>query len=329
MSAPNFVNKKIIGFAYTEDNYPYSSKFRPPIYANLTSFTQILVGSSPTMPSSTNLFYEFFYNTFGYPPTYPSVMVWAAFDILESVLYHAAIDAVANKIIHISPASVLKLLRIVECSTPLGSVTFDSNRINTAAQSIFVQTLIASNSIDSDTTSEIIGPSIMQTASFVYPMPSWDERVYQWTLLGTEAKRISAFFSSLMNAFLLAIMITVFVNRADKAIRVFYHIHVILFCLSAMIFCWGNALLYQNDMNQSQCDSYLWVLVLSASFFLSINNMKAYRLSIFLTTSTNGKRPKPYSHGKVLKYTMVMVSITAALLLIIALADPPKSTRYD
>jgi hypothetical protein len=51
--------------------------------------------------------------------------------------------------------------------------------------------------------------------------------------------------------------------------------------------------------------------------------MKAYRLSVFLTTSSNGRRPAPFSHHKVLKYTLIMVLITAVLLLIAHLADPP------
>jgi hypothetical protein len=40
-----------------------------------------------------------------------------------------------------------------------------------------------------------------------------------------------------------------------------------------------------TDSNQQQCDSYLWVIYLSGSFLISIINMKAYRLSVFLTSS--------------------------------------------
>jgi hypothetical protein len=70
-------------------------------------------------------------------------------------------------------------------------------------------------------------------------------RVYEWTLIGTVNKKRSFVAALISNILLLAIIITVFVYRADVAIRMFYHIHVILFCISAMMFCWGNALLYQ------------------------------------------------------------------------------------
>jgi hypothetical protein len=159
-------------------------------------------------------------------------------------------------------------------------------------------------------------------------MPTWEERVYIWTLVATTNEVRSVIVAGVMSIVLLAIIITIYSHRSDVEIRMFHYMHIILFCIFAMAFCWGNALLYQGDMLQKQCDSYLWVIVLSASFFLSIVNMKAYRLSIFLKSSSNGRRPKPFGHGKVLKYTLLMVFLTAILLLGIALGDPPISKKY-
>lgn len=151
--------------------------------------------------------------------------------------------------------------------------------------------------------------------------------MYIWTLFATTNEVRSGIVAGVFSFVLLAIIITIYIHRSDVEIRMFHYIHIILLCFCAIVFCWGNAFLYQADMLQNQCDSYLWVIVLSGSFFLSIVNMKAYRLSIFLKSSSNGRRPKPFSHGKVLKYTMVMVFITAMLLLGIALGDPPKTKK--
>lgn len=159
-------------------------------------------------------------------------------------------------------------------------------------------------------------------------MPTWDERTYQWTLVSTINEIRSAVVAGASSIILLTIIITIYMNRSDAEIRMVHYMHIILLCLCAIVFCWGNTLLYQGDMLQQQCDAYLWVTVLSASFFLSMTNMKAYRLSIFLKSSINGRRPKPFSHGKVMRYTMVMVSLTAMLLLGIALGDPPISRKY-
>jgi hypothetical protein len=257
------------------------------------------------------------------------VMVWAAFDILEKALYLTALQPKMQGATFITPADAFLILSVVHCSTPFGLVSFDANRINTGSTTIFIQAFHADNSVESDDDNEIVSPSTLETGAFIYPMPTWEERVYIWTLVSTVNEVRSVIVAALMNLILLAIIITVYIHRTDVEIRMFHYMHIILFCLMAMAFCWGNALLYQGDMLQRQCDSYLWVIFLSGSFFLSIVNMKAYRLSIFLKSSTNGRRPKPFSHGKVLKYTMFMVGITAILLLVIALADQPKSSRYQ
>jgi hypothetical protein len=328
VSAPNYVNKKIIGFEYTEDDYPFSNKFRPKVPANLTAGIQMSVGDTVAIPSSTFLFYVWFNKKYGHTPTYPTVMVWAAFDVLEKALYTAAMQPKMQGEPFLTPADAFALLTIGHCTTPFGLVSFDANRINTGSTTIFIQAFHADNSRNSGDDNEIISPSTLETGAFIYPMPTWEERVYVWTLVQTTNEIRSVIVAAILSVVLLAIIITIFIHRTDVEIRMFHYMHIILFCICAIAFCWGNALLFQGDMLQRQCDAYLWVIILSASFFLSIVNMKAYRLSIFLKSSTNGRRPKPFSHGKVLKYTMVMVFLTAILLLGIALGDRPKSTKY-
>lgn len=87
VSEPNFINQKIFGYEYTEDDTPYSSKFRPYLPSNFSSIDQANVGRIASIPPSTFLFYVWFTEKFGVPPRYPSVMVWAAFDVLEKVSY--------------------------------------------------------------------------------------------------------------------------------------------------------------------------------------------------------------------------------------------------
>jgi hypothetical protein len=131
VSAPNYLNKKIVGFLYTEDDYPFSNKFRPSTPANLTATIQMSVGDIATIPSSTYLFYNWFNKKFNYTPTYPTVMVWAAFDVLEKSLYIAAMQPKIQEESFISPADCFTLLLQGHCSTPFGLVAFDANRINT------------------------------------------------------------------------------------------------------------------------------------------------------------------------------------------------------
>ena len=97
---------------------------------------------------------------------------------------------------------------------------------------------------------------------------------------------------------------------------------VIAMCVSAMVVCWGLALLWQADVTQSQCDSFLWVIVLPTSFLIHLNNIKAYRLSVIIRA--NFKRLKPFPHSKVLRLSLLWTSITVLFLFVIVITDPPR-----
>jgi hypothetical protein len=212
----------------------------------------------------------------------------------------------------ITPHLIYVLLSFVECNTPFGSVAFDTDRVNMKTPSIFVQ-----QHHDSDQLI-IVAPLGMQTDIFIYPMPTWADRSYKWTLSKT------GFLIAIICSFILVlIVVTVYIHRRDTQIRIFNSTHIIMFCSATAIFNWSIVLTWPADSLQEQCNIHLWVVYLSGSFLISIINMKAYRLSVFLTTSSNGRRPASFSHDKVLRYTMIMVMITAILLLIAHLADPP------
>ena len=105
----------------------------------------------------------------------------------------------------------------------------------------------------------------------------------------------------------------------------YHYLHLVYMCLSAAAVCWGTTLLWQADVIQAQCNGYLWLVYLPASFMVQLVNVKAYRLSTFLTNE--GRRPKPFSHGKVMRLTLYGLLITAILVLAAALADPPTRHR--
>ena len=91
-------------------------------------------------------------------------------------------------------------------------------------------------------------------------------------------------------------------------------------CLAACAVCWGLVFLWQADVKQFQCNAYPWVVYLPASYLVNLNNVKAYRLSTFL--NAGDKRPKPFSHGKVMKMTLKLTLLTVLVLLVCLLTDP-------
>ena len=104
-----------------------------------------------------------------------------------------------------------------------------------------------------------------------------------------------------------------------------HHLHICVMCLAAMCVCWGLALAWQQDKTQKQCNIYPWLVYLPGSFLVHLTNIKAYRLSIFLRSDG---RPKPFSHAKVFRIALLWSCLTAIVLLIAVMADPPLRTLH-
>lgn len=59
---------------------------------------------------------------------------------------------------------------------------------------------------------------------------------------------------------------------------------------------------------------------------VSLINFKALRLSVFLASTKNGGKPQPFSHTKVLRYTLYVLLYTFILLTVGHTLDPPVPT---
>ena len=133
--------------------------------------------------------------------------MWACFDVLESALYRAANTKEFSADGFISPYEVNVMLDVSQVPTPIGRVTFDENRVNSNAKSIVVQVIPTSE------ISEIVAPTDVQTHPFVYPMPSWDERIYKWSLVKNSSNYAAIIIAGICTFALLAIIITICVHR--------------------------------------------------------------------------------------------------------------------
>ena len=102
--------------------------------------------------------------------------------------------------------------------------------------------------------------------------------------------------------------------------------HMVSMYVACMIAMWGLVFLWQDDNTFAQCESYLWVVYLPISYVVQLMNMKAYRLSVFLT-SENKHRLKRLNHHRVMLLTIACTAITAIVLLVITLVVPPIRTR--
>lgn len=89
VSGPSYTNVQIKGFDYVEDATPFSSLFRPVTPIPFTAIDYNIIGTTEDMPSSATLFGKWYFNQTGQQPSYYTVSLWGAFDVLEKVLYLA------------------------------------------------------------------------------------------------------------------------------------------------------------------------------------------------------------------------------------------------
>ena len=177
---------------------------------------ELNLGSTAAYPSSTKLFFEWFRRLTNSTASIQTVGVWGAFDVLEAALYRAAQSKAVTADGVISPAEILSQLTESQVITPYGRVVFDSNRVNTATPAIVVQ------SLPSSATAEIVYPSGVLTAQFVYPMPTWAEREYKWQLVRGAAERISIAIASACSFVLLAMLVTICIYRQGERLGYLY-----------------------------------------------------------------------------------------------------------
>ena len=168
---------------------------------------QLNIGSTNEYPSSTRLFMEWYRSVTNATASYQTVASWGTFDALESALYRSAVNKEYAIDGVLSPYEVLSSLIESQVPTPFGRIIYDEHRVNTAVKSIVVQVL------PSSPTAEIVAPSDQQTATFVYPIPTWDERVYKWQLVRGAGEVSAIAIASVCSVVLLVLIVTVYVHR--------------------------------------------------------------------------------------------------------------------
>ena len=196
---------------------------------------QLNVGWTDEYPPSIQLFMMWYRDLTGSTASYQTVFTWGAFDILESALYRAAQENLQSGINVVTASNVYFMLTQAQASTPGGRIAFDVNGVNTAALSIVVQAL------PSSTTAEIVAPSSVQTASFLYPMPTWDERSYKWHLVRGIYEVISIIIAAICTLICTLILITVcFYRKGMCTVSCHLYISRLLPLPSFSLFFWGG-----------------------------------------------------------------------------------------
>jgi hypothetical protein len=156
------------------------------------------------------LFNDWFYNTTGSSPPYQVNGNWALYDIVEGALYRATQVPSSIEDGVISPEEVLPLPYGAQTVGPYGRVIFDGNRINSGVRTIFAQ------KFPGTTPTTVVAPSDQMVQKFLYPMPTWDERIYEWSLTKSTSKMASIGVAAVCSAVALVLMFIVVKHRNGK-----------------------------------------------------------------------------------------------------------------
>ena len=224
---PGFTHPDLQGQEYTQDDNPYSNLFRPPGNSSLTGkeiyvAENINIGDIAESPSSVKLFYDWFVKETGNHPQYYSNQYWGVLDIIESALYRAALihGDTKNEVINtLNRKIVLAMLHSSQISGVYGRVVLDAYHKNTPVSTIFLQ------SYPGQRASVIVAPSGQATGEFIYPMPTWEERIYTWDLFrNMDVMGVSISVASVCSLVILVVLMTIIVHRNGKLMYDLYKI---------------------------------------------------------------------------------------------------------
>jgi hypothetical protein len=314
-----FTHPALKGQEYTEDDFPYARRFRPtagPVAREAVE-EAINVGATAASPSSVHLFNAWFLNATGQLPQYQANGYAAALDLLESAIYRVTQNAAMMRKGHLHPADVVAMLTGAQASGMYGRVVFDAHRINTPTPTIGLQLY------PGDTSPVIICPSSQSQRPMIYPMPTWSERTYRWSITKGAATFGSAVaVATVCSVLLLAMAVTVVWHRTQTDVRILQYSHMVGMCVASMVAIWSCVFLWQADMTAAQCTAYAWTTYVPMSFVVHLINMKAYRLSVFLHSESR-HRLKRLTHTRMLLLALGWTGVTAIVLLIVQLVDPP------
>ena len=226
----SFFSMSLSGQEYTEDTTHYSNRFTP-VKNIISTYDFLNYGTSSKSPSSCHLFGEWFTNVTGSAPQYQSAGIWAALDTVEAAIYKVVTNknlmAASNG--EVLAADITHELINGECPGPYGRVIYDVNRVSTSTPPIMLQLQ------KGDTIPKVVAPANQAKVQFIYPLPTWSERVYTWKLINGTNTSIAITIAAICSFILLTILITTIVHRECKLLVTFFTNCIILFMLVVYI----------------------------------------------------------------------------------------------
>jgi hypothetical protein len=145
--------------------------------------------------------------------------------MVESAIYRVTQSPLMMADGHIDPMEIHSMLTGAQMPGTYGRVVFDAYRINTPTPTVFVQMMKGGED------PSIVGPPNQATRKYVYPAPTWKERVYTWGLFKDPSVPGAIAIATFCSFVLLAMIITIIVHRDENDTRMLEFSHMAGTCV--------------------------------------------------------------------------------------------------
>eukprot|EP01130_Rhizamoeba_saxonica_P005606 TRINITY_DN2235_c0_g2_i1.p1 TRINITY_DN2235_c0_g2~~TRINITY_DN2235_c0_g2_i1.p1 ORF type:complete len:617 (-),score=98.56 TRINITY_DN2235_c0_g2_i1:73-1923(-) len=169
---------------------------------------------------------------------------------------------------------IKQLLDNTNIETAVGGVSFDPVGRNVGSTLILFQN-------NAESVRKIISPLASANAEFVYPMPTWDERIEDIKFLKYESEMIVLIITSVAIFIVLIYLVLNIICRNVQAIRVSQPIFLGIFLIGSILFLSSNYfwLLYETNVS---CLMRRWTLTIGFTMMFGSLFSRIYRIkSIF------------------------------------------------
>jgi hypothetical protein len=195
-------------------------------------------------------------------PGYDSASILAALSMLEGAIESAgAVDG----------PSVNRALQLYFSPSFFGLLTTDRYGMNQQKQLPILQR-------DSTQNLHVIAPSQFSSLDFIYPMPSWDERVYKHSMYALPVEISMFIISGGCMAFTLGLCVYLFNHRHQQifqAAGVWFYMLMGAGCILSYL----APLTWPVENNATTCSARVWVWTMAFQMFVSPMVACAYRIA--------------------------------------------------
>jgi len=230
-----------------------------------------------------------------------------------------ALEEAISKAQSIDAMAVYNMFPTILMNSFFGKIGFNGFGQNDAKS-------VANIQISKTGTIDILSPLSASTASIVFPMPNWDERIWIKQPFGYAGEQAIAVLAGLAVIFSIAMGVLTFFYRKRKAIIASSPLFLGIMLIGSVLI-YGGIFTWTLTSTDQLCMAHWWLLGLGFAIMFGALLVKVWRISrIFNDKDLSVIR---ISNLELLSVVGIVVLIEVILLVVWNAAGPSKALRYS